>query len=149
MAAQRSAQHLAELLTAGSGKEGPDAAAVHLLVFTDVHARTELAPFIEDGEDGEHAFVTREGWRSLPALEFSPPLASSTARLLRLAAGLATGEPVDVRDAMRSLGRAHARRVAEAVLMVSGVYRSFDLVEMAEARKPEELIASFSAAPPA
>lgn len=146
MAVQRSAQHLAELLTAGSGKEGPDAAAVHLLVFTDVHARAEMAPFIEDGE---HAFVTREGWRSLPALEFSPPLASSTARLLRLAAGLATGEPVDVRDAMRSLGRAHARRVAEAVLMVSGVYRSFDLVETPEARAPEELIASFSAAPPA
>lgn len=137
MTEQRTAEQLAGLLTAGAGVDGPRAAAVHLLQFTDVLGRPELARFLQI--DGDRAYITEEGWEQLPDVAFSPPIASSTVRLLRLASSLAIGAPVDIREATHALGHAHARRVAEAVLMACGALRYYDLVQTAEAQRLQDL----------
>jgi hypothetical protein len=52
---------------------------------------------------------------------YTPPLPSSTVRLLQVAASLAAGQPVNLAEALAGLGVEHARHVAGAVLRAAGV----------------------------
>ena len=119
--AQMRADEVSTLLVAGAQAHGTnsEAAAVHLLVFTDLPGRSAF----------------REHLRLIPGLP--GPLAidwlgvvgdprvvmrasSSTRQLLALASALAGKSAVRLPDACAGLGHANARRVAEALLIATG-----------------------------
>lgn len=121
-------EEIRTLLTNGARHAGVTniQAAVHLLTFTDVPDYRTFPSHVEfinnarhiDGQRGQIATV--KDWRALLASDLASYGGSGQYRLLTLAAGLATGMPVDVREAASGLGHAHARRVAEAFLIATG-----------------------------
>jgi hypothetical protein len=125
-----SADEMTAMLKAGARAQGTlhARAAIHLLTFTEMVGRSSgLAELVEirdvtllgGGGDVRCAFI-----RDWPALLDSPTaqMAGGAAyRLLTLAAGFATGKPVDIREATGRMGRAHARRVIEAFAMATGL----------------------------
>lgn len=100
-----------------------EAAAVHLLVFTELpyHPRfidhLHIEAVLVEGEPVPMAFI--KDWHTLA--EAVPGRAGSmTHRLLALAAALATGAPLNLRENLTGFGHATAQRVAEATLIASG-----------------------------
>ncbi|MGH3408870.1 MAG: hypothetical protein ACRDRJ_41205, partial [Streptosporangiaceae bacterium] len=98
----------------------PDEAGVELLI--------GHAVFL-DREDFAGRFVTTPGgdglavidWRAaITALDDSLPCSGSENRMLRLAASLAAGTPVNLRDALTGLDNRNSQLVIRAVLHASG-----------------------------
>lgn len=109
-------------------KTGADAAdsryqraAIHLLSFTGLLGRADLAAHIEtdtvniDGRTVPAAWV--RDWAALGRLEKLGYLSGGEERFIKLAASMAHGTPVDLRAALSSLGDEHARCVIDAVAM--------------------------------
>jgi hypothetical protein len=125
---------LKDLLVAGAQWHGTTnmQAAVHLLVFTDLPDRASFLQHVTiiedvslpDGKRGTVASV--DVWNALGDVYHLP---SSTGRLLAIAASLAVGSRVDLRDACSGLGHAHARRVTEAILIATGADDRYTLTE--------------------
>ncbi|MGV9679079.1 hypothetical protein ACWDSJ_27675 [Nocardia sp. NPDC003482] len=95
-------------------------AAIHLLAFTDLlgragvqdaHIQTDTVTI--DGREVPAAWI--RDWSAVGRLENLGSLTSGQERLVRLAASMAHGTPVDLRAALSELGHAHARCVLEAV----------------------------------
>lgn len=76
-------------------------AAIHLLTFTALLGRADLAAYIEtyivavDGREMPAAWI--RDWAALGSLEDIGYLGGGDERLLKLAAGMAHGTPVDLR----------------------------------------------------
>lgn len=130
------------MLTAGGRREDVNNihGAVHLLTYTDLpgrrqfaeHVRIELAQLYGpngDPEDGKTLTAVVRNWKVLPDIAADLQMGSSTVRLLTLAAGLATGIPVDVRDCLTGFGRVTASRAAEAVLIATGYAQWYTTAE--------------------
>lgn len=122
---QYSAEQMNEMLLAGARLTGTHTAraAAHLLTFTDLPGRASFAELVDvvderdlDGNQVTAAFVA--DWTALPAK--AGYLTGGDARLLAIAASLAAGEPVDLRENLPGFGHAHARRVIEAVIIATG-----------------------------
>jgi hypothetical protein len=116
-------EQMRDLLVAGSLCQGRHVqAAVHLLLFTDLHTRPWFAEIVEIGPGGaggallECAFVN---WTDLPN-RIDPRLGSGTVNLINLAVAFADRQQIDIAAAVTSHGHAHARRIAEAVLILAG-----------------------------
>ncbi len=119
------AEELNELLRVGARITGTHtaAAAIHLLTYTELPGRASFARLVEvaeerdlDGGQVTAAFVT--DWKALPPA--AGYLTGGDARLVAVAASLAAGEPVDLREQLTGLGHAYACRVVEAVLIATG-----------------------------
>jgi hypothetical protein len=121
------AEQMSDLLTSGAGMAGIDTmrAAVHLLTFTALPGRPDFADLVDvaevtarAGAEVPAAFVT--DWATLTDGRFVQ-LGGGPTRLLALAASLAAGRPVDLRENTPGLGWAHARRVVEAIQIATGM----------------------------
>ncbi len=143
MPTQYTAEQMAQMLVAGAEQidRYPVYAAIHLLTFTDLPGRASFTELVDvedvndvDGAPIIAAFV--RDWRVLPSVS---PLGSAAGRLLALAAGLATGELVDLAESLSGLGHAHARRVIEAVAIATGYGEMFTV---APTEKLDELLAA-------
>lgn len=119
--AQLNAEEVSALLVAGAQAHGTnsEAAAVHLLIFTDLPGRPAFR---------EHLRLI-PGMPGLLAIDWLGAVgdprvvmraSSSTRQLLALASALAGKSAVRLPDACAGLGHANARRVAEAVLIATG-----------------------------
>jgi hypothetical protein len=126
-AEQYTAEQMSALLTVGAELAGTDTmrAAVHLLTFTALPGRRDFARLVEvaevtdrSGAEVPAAFVA--DWAALVDGRFVQ-LGGGPTRLLALAASLAAGLPVDLREHTPGLGSAHARRAVEAVLIATGM----------------------------
>jgi hypothetical protein len=125
-------EQMAELLVAGSRYQGQHVqAAVHLLLFTDLHTRPWFAELVEVNPDGltDCAFV--DDWADLPN-RVDPRLGSGTVNMITLAVALARREQIDIAAAVTSNGHAHARRIAEAILILAGYEGWYSLQPGAE-----------------
>jgi hypothetical protein len=110
----------------------PEQAAVHLLVFTDAPRRMafdrnrHLIQIRESWDPSAQAMVTGAGvsnWGLLPT-DRGLALSSADRRMIRIAASITDGcGVVDLNEELRNMGWAHARRVAEAVLIRTGMTR--------------------------
>lgn len=120
---------LIRLLEAGAlalGATGTQA-AIHLLTFTALPGRADLAHHIDintiddvDGFTVTGAFV--RDWPSLAAHDHLFGLTGTDERMLALAASLADGVPVDLRNNAAGFGsRPAAARVLEAMAIWLGV----------------------------
>jgi len=140
-----SPEALCDLLTAGATAIGrPNVqAAVHLLTFTSLPHRRDFPSLIvfeyvdTDGVSAPAAFV--RDWKALPASRAADRIGSGDARMLALAVGLATGEPVDLRENVAVGGHAHARRVIEAIAIATGYGEMFTVTPTP---KLDELLAA-------
>lgn len=125
---------VAEWLRAGARYDGTDTAvaAVHLLTFTELPHRTRFVDHLRleqvrvpHGVPAQVVTVARvDDWPRLLNSPIATRLGSAAFQLLTLAAGLASGQPVDLRDSVRGLGHTHARRVVEAVAIATGYPRA-------------------------
>lgn len=123
--ASLSGEEMARRLTSGAalyGDRGRQAAA-HLLVFTDLMGRRGFARHVQLYEqrcDGGTVPAARV--RDWPALLADDDIymTGGTSRLVKLAAALEAGVGVDLRDVMSVGGRAHIRRIVEAVMIATG-----------------------------
>lgn len=101
-------------------------AAVQLLEVGDWLLRMDLRKFIDYSDDPDETGgepLARVRWAEVVAALDSGELYASGAagRVLRIAASLAGGVPVDLRDALSGLGSAHAAAVVRAVAHATGV----------------------------
>jgi hypothetical protein len=117
-------EEIAELLRAGAREIGRNTthAAVHLLTYTELvnyprFVAEHLDIVVKDGV-ATAAFV--RDWAAARDSDLTRRAGSSVISLMTLAAGWATGEPVDVRDAFSGYSTATADRVAEAVTIATG-----------------------------
>jgi hypothetical protein len=106
-------------------------AAVHLLTFTSLPGTPLLARNVTvdvrtlpGGRVVAAAMVGRHQWR---ALVMARRLPTTDWRLLLLATSLATARPVDLDEALQNMGHAHARRIAEAILIRCGAEQFYVL----------------------
>jgi hypothetical protein len=114
---------LEQMLIAGAQIDGRPTlqAAVHLLLFTELQAYNPFVDLLEfDNDDEPRAAYVRD-WTILPTT-VAPALSLGTGirRLLALAASLAAGEPVDLREHLPAAGPAQARKIVEAVAIATG-----------------------------
>jgi hypothetical protein len=120
------ADRIRELLETGAAaaRTRYQRAAIHLLGFTEILGQAPLAAYIEygtvdlDGRETPAAWICN--WPALGRLDNLGYLSGGAERLVRLAAGIAHGMPLDLRAALSSLGHEHARRVLEAVAICHG-----------------------------
>lgn len=113
------------LLTAGGRFTGRlnVQAAVHLLTFTDLPAWPGFRDLVHveqvddqaTEETYDAAFVN---WAELAGMK-SAHISGSTRRLLELAASMAIGEPVNLRESLSGFGHAGKRRIMEAVAIAT------------------------------
>lgn len=100
-------------------------AAVHLLTFTGLpdwrgfHALVDIER-VHDRNHEKTTVARVSDWAGLLLDTRAAQISGSGRRLLALAAALAAGGPVDLRDSLSCLGHAHARRVLEAVAIATG-----------------------------
>lgn len=124
-------------------------AAIHLLAFTDLLGRADLATHIEtdtveiDGRAVSAAWI--RDWAALGRLEDLGYLSGGEERFIRLAASMAHGTPVDLRGALSSLGHEHARCVLEAVAICLEADKKYTLTPtpafLEEQQLEEQLLA--------
>lgn len=116
------------LLVAGAKYSGylGKQAAVHLLTFTDLPDWRGFRALV-DVELGVHDRVRDETydaafvrWGGLIDQTRPAHISGGGRRLLDLAVSMASGAPVDLRDALAGAGHAHARRIIEAVAIATG-----------------------------
>ncbi|MFJ9846324.1 hypothetical protein ACIRYZ_38970 [Kitasatospora sp. NPDC101155] len=111
---------------AGTRFSGGDTrrAAMHLLTFTDLLSRADVAPYIhlryETDRDGLEVLVAHVDLDAL-AEDKGIPLTGGDERFLTLARSYASGEPVVLGDFLNTLGHAHARRAIEAYIISLGM----------------------------
>jgi hypothetical protein len=117
---------LRELLLAGATNNGGlnDQAAMHLLLFTELPGTARFARHVDvdtTWAPGGSVRVARiRDWDQLIA-DPDLRLSGTEERFLAIAASFAAGRPADLSAVVtNSLGWAHARRVAEAVLIATG-----------------------------
>jgi hypothetical protein len=146
---QYTAEEMEQMLAAGGKLIGtyPAQAAIHLLTFTELPGRRDFAALVDVEEVPDHdgrpvlaAFV--RDWAILaegPAISYRT---GGDARMLALAASLASGQRVDLRDNVGVGGHAHARRVIEAFAIATGVA---DLYAVTPTPALEERLAQFGA----
>lgn len=120
------------LLAAGARYQGDTGyqAAIWLLTFTGLPGTKVLAPYVSvDVRTYQDrriavALIDRDAW---PPLLADKHLDTTDWRLLLLAESLATARPVDLDEALCNMGHAHARRIAEAMLIRTGNDRFYTL----------------------
>ncbi|BAD60538.1 hypothetical protein [Nocardia farcinica] len=133
MTASYTADELRTLLETGAAAADSryQRAAIHLLNFTELPGRTALNAYIEtdtvtiDGRDVRAAWI--RDWDGMGRLENLGYLSGGEERLVRRAASMAHGSPVDLCATLSSLGHAHARRVLEAVAICLGADEYYDI----------------------
>lgn len=108
-------------------------AAVHLLVFTDLHRRIGFDDLyvnehVDRGDGVEVPALFIRDWKRLAAFAAGARLHSGAQRLIDLAVSLGGGVPVNLADAVNIGGHAHARRVIEAVAIATGYGEMFAVV---------------------
>lgn len=121
------AEEMERLLVAGAEQIGTCTvrAAVHLLVFTELVHHGAFAQLVDVEEvpvqvGGPVLAAFVRDWSGLTSDRVSGRMGSAGQRLLALAASLAVGEPINVRENVVGLGHAHARRVVEAFAIATG-----------------------------
>jgi hypothetical protein len=130
-----STEELIELLDAGARQHGTDdrLAAMHLLVFTAVPSLPAFRRFVRfreiDLSAGERRMIAQIiNWDALAKTTgIVAPLGGGDRHLLDLAIDLAGGGAASLTRSLDGLGHAHARRVAEAVLIAAGYGAFYDL----------------------
>ncbi|WP_018219161.1 hypothetical protein [Salinispora vitiensis] len=121
-----SPDELIDLLTVGArfGGRPTMQAAVHLLTFTAFPHQHDAVSMLEfDNDDDTDAPVTAafvRDWPTVESIAVARRWGTGAQRLVALAVSLASGEPVDLRDAVVAGGHAHARRVIEAMAIATG-----------------------------
>lgn len=141
------ADELAALLETGArAQDSPFImSAIHLLTYTDLPGRSDLAPYVEfadvdlDGETVRAAWI--RDWHGLGQLKNLGHLHGGAERLIRLAASMAHGEPVDLSATLSGLGHAHARRVLEAVAICAGVDEFYAITETPALKRNNDFLA--------
>lgn len=132
---QYTGDELRALLVAGAQYNGYQGVqgAVHLLTYTTLPDWRGF-PALVDVELGLYDKIRRETydvafvpWARLLDATRAAHISSTVRRLLDLAVSMAAGVPVDLREALPSLGHAHARRVVEAVAMATDVTEFYTL----------------------
>jgi len=115
-----------ELLLAGARSDGwlPSQAAIHLLVFTELPGASAFGPhvIVEDRYSlgAMHRGAWVRDWNALLADE-NLYLTGTEHRFLQIAASFASGTTISLsKEVSSELGWAHARRLAEAVLIATG-----------------------------
>jgi hypothetical protein len=110
-----------------------DAAAMHLLTFTELPGRKDFARLHVEMSMEELAGKTIpvawiRDWHKLAGDAPGVYMTGGCQRLVAIAASWARGIPVDLREnASHMLGHAHARRVIEAMIIGSGRRGMFEL----------------------
>ncbi|MGF0320636.1 hypothetical protein [Nocardia fluminea] len=141
------AEEVAMLLENGArASDSPfQQAAIHLLTYTDLPGRADLAPYLDiedvelDGQSVPAAWI--RDWHRLGRLENLLYLHGGAERLVRLAASMAHGEPVDLSATLSGLGHAHARRVLEAVAICAGVDEFYAITETPALQRNNDFLA--------
>jgi hypothetical protein len=77
-------------------------------------------------------------WHAVESVATTRRWGTGAERLVALAVSLATGDPVDLRDAVIGGGFAHARRVIEAIAIATGHGAHYEITPTA---KLDQLIA--------
>jgi hypothetical protein len=111
------AEQLTTMLRAGAGDSHTSAAAVDLLAQSEWLHRADFARHILIDEDGMARIRWTEAVATLDAGEL--PASGGEGRLLRIAASLGGGVPVDLRSAVRGLG---CVCVVEAAMRTAGAF---------------------------
>ena len=131
--AELPADRLRAALTAGARASGQAnvQAAVHLLNGTELPGSSVFAPHVKLWQDTGRDMTTVlcaavEDWPDV--LDSGQIFFSDTEwQFMRLAASMAAGEMVDLRDCLAGLDLDHARRVIEAVIMAAGTVGYWEL----------------------
>ncbi|WP_280345751.1 hypothetical protein [Nocardia neocaledoniensis] len=147
MTASYTADQLRTMLETGAAAaDSPfQRAAIHLLTYTDLPGRADLAPYVDivdvdiDGRSVPAAWI--RDWHRLGRLEGLGHLHGGAERLVRLAASMAHGEPVDLSATLSGLGHAHARRVLEAVAICAGVDEFYAISETPALQRNNDFLA--------
>jgi hypothetical protein len=115
---------LAAALRASAAGFYPFEAACELLIVTCWPARDDFASFITAGisiSDGTTPMAAVDWAGAISALDAGLlPCAGAERRLLRLAASLGDGVPVDMQDAVTGLDQANITRVTTAIRHAAG-----------------------------
>lgn len=128
-----SPEQLVDLLVEGARLDGRPTtqAAVHLLTYTAFVHQLDASDLVEfDNDDDPDAPVTAafvRDWPKAESIAIARRWGGAGERLTGLAASLATGEPVDLRNTLPGLGSAHARRVIEAVVIATGTAHLYEI----------------------
>lgn len=151
MSTTYTAEEMAAMLETGAAAADSryQRAAIHLLVFTELVGRADLAAHIEIDtvtiDDRETPAAWVRDWSALARLENLGYLSGGEARFVKLAAGMAHGDPIDLRAVLSSLGHEHARRVLEAIAICLDVTTKYAITPtpalLAEQHFEEKLLA--------
>ncbi|MBC7301048.1 MAG: hypothetical protein H5T78_08840 [Nocardia sp.] len=141
------AEELAALLETGARVQGSPflMSAIHLLTYTDLPGRSDLDPYVEvtdvdvDGKTVRGAWI--RDWHRLGRLEDIGYLHGGAERLVRLAASMAHGVPVNLSATLSGLGHAHARRVLEAVAICAEVDEFYSITETPALKRNNDFLA--------
>lgn len=133
------------LLEQGARAEGDTGyqAAIHLVTFTSLPGTRPFAGYVTvdtrtvRGRVIPVALIERDAWR--PLVAGLRPTGETDYRFLTLAASLADGRLVSLAEALRNMGHAHARRIAEAVLIRAGAEQFYALAGTAELDRLRDL----------
>ncbi|GAA0504947.1 hypothetical protein Ade02nite_70990 [Paractinoplanes deccanensis] len=82
-------------------------------------------PEYDDGDDIQVAVI--RDWPALLAFADGAELPDDDRRLIAVAAGLATGQPVDMRAAVAVRGQGHVRCLAEAMVIATGYHMKYEV----------------------
>ncbi|GGK69213.1 hypothetical protein [Nocardia camponoti] len=142
------AEEVAALLEAGArASDSPfQQAAIHLLTYTDLPGRADLQPYLDiedvdlNGQSVPAAWI--RDWHGIGKLKGLGHLHGGAERLVRLAASMAHGEPVDLSATLSGLGHAHARRVLEAVAICSGADEFYEITETPALQRNNSFLAA-------
>jgi hypothetical protein len=119
------------LLIAGAAQEGylPVQAAIHLITFTDLPGTAEFARHVtvEDRWSMAQRTIVRGAWiNGWNALARVKDLGTTNRHMIELAASLAVGRRVSLLEHVTGeLGAAHAKRLAEAILIRCGAEKFY------------------------
>jgi hypothetical protein len=147
-AADLTREEMEAALLAYARRSGSDyqAAAAHLLVFTELPGRVDFARHVDvaevAGDDGGPELVARvKDWYALIE-DRELQLTGGAERLLGLAAGWVAGRAVMLTYHMHGMGTAHTKRALEAMLIGSGAagfYEIHDGPKLATLWRPDHV----------